>query len=199
MKHAIKTFTLFILLLFSNASIGYAQDLAQGAKAYVRGDYAEALRQFKPLAEKGDPITQLTIGNMYYLGQGVTQDYKTAVKWYRLAAEQGDAHAQFNLGLMYYDGLGVTQNDKTGVKWYRLAAEQGHARAQINLGGTYYNGRGVIQNYVLAHMWFNIAASNGNTLAIKSRTEVASKMTSADISKAQRMARECVENNYQGC
>ena len=51
----------------------------------------------------------------------------------------------------------------------------------------------------LAHMWFNIAAANGNGLAIEPRDDVTANMTSADISKAQSMARECMKSNYKNC
>jgi TPR repeat protein len=136
---------------------------------------------------------------MYDNGLGVPQSYKTAVKWYTLAAEQGDAFAQNNLGLMYDNGRGVPQDYALAVKWYTLAAEQGHAIAQKNLGVMYYNGEGVLQDYVYAHMWWNIAAANGNEDGGELRDFVAERMTPADISVAQRLARECVRKNYKGC
>ena len=100
---------------------------------------------------------------------------------------------------MYENGKGVPQDYETAVKWYRLAAEQGDALAQTNLGVMYANGTGVIQDYVRAHMWGNLGASNGNENGAKLRDLVAKKMTPADISKAQRLARECVKINYKGC
>ena len=84
------------------------------------------------------------------------------------------------------------------MKWYTLAAEQAHADAQYNLALMYYNGHGVLQSNVYTHMWFNIAAS-GNKDASKNRDIVAKKMTSADISTAKKLARECVAKNYKGC
>ena len=85
------------------------------------------------------------------------------------------------------------------MKWYRKSAEQGNAEAQNNLGFMYGKGNGVLQDDVYAHMWFNIAASNGNDGAMKNRDIAAKKMTAADISKAQALARECVKKNYKGC
>ena len=66
--------------------------------AYQRGDYATALRLWRPLGEQGNALAQFNLGIMYRRGQGVPQDYAEAVKWNRLAAEQGDAEAQHNLG-----------------------------------------------------------------------------------------------------
>uniref|UniRef100_UPI003567E3EB tetratricopeptide repeat protein n=1 Tax=Sneathiella sp. TaxID=1964365 RepID=UPI003567E3EB len=83
-----------------------------GAEAAKKGDFATALREWKPLAEQGDADAQYNLGVMYYNGTGVPQDYKQAVKWYTAAAEQGFANAQHNLALMYNYGTGVPQDYK---------------------------------------------------------------------------------------
>jgi TPR repeat protein len=199
MKHAIKSVSLAVSLLLANGSIAYAQDFEKGSEFYDKRDYAAALNEWRPLAEQGNAYAQSNLGVMYEGGQGITQDYKEAVKWYRLAAAQGVAGAQHNLGIMYDNGRGVTQDYTAAVKWYRLAAEQGYADAQSNLGVMYANGQGVIQNYVYAHMWFNIAAASGDGDALKNRDIAAGKMTAADISKAQDLARACVQKNFKGC
>jgi TPR repeat protein len=126
-------------------------------------------------------------------------DYATALKEWRSLAEAGNVFAQFDLGLMYDIGQGVPQDNKEAVKWYELAADQGYPDAQVALGSTYAKGRGVLQNYIRAHMWFNISAANGNEGGAKNRDNIAKKMTPADISKAQDMARECMSSNYTKC
>ena len=113
----------------------------------------------------------------------------------RLLAKQGHATAQYNLGVFYAKGLGVAQDDAEAVKWYRKAAEQGVADAQYNLGSMYYDGQGVTQDYVQTHMWLNVAASSfppgkDRDKALKERDRVAKKMTPAQISEAQKLARE---------
>ena len=101
---------------------------------------------------------------------------------------------------MYYEGQGVTQDYKAAVRWYRLAAEQGLAEAQSNLGFMYGKGRGVLQDNIRAHMWYNIAAANGAPEAASENRDIVAKlMTTADISEAQRLARECMAKNYKGC
>ena len=101
-------------------------DFDKGLDAYDRGDYATALREFKPLAEQGDAYAQYNLGVMYDNGQGVPKDYKTAVKWYTLAAEQGYALAQFNLGVMYNKGEGVIQDYVRAHMWGNLGASNGN-------------------------------------------------------------------------
>ena len=131
---------------------------------------------------------------MYDIGRGVPQDDAEAVRWYRLAAEQGDASAQYNLGVRYDDGLGVPLDDAEAVRWYRLAAEQGHVSAQNNLGVMYSTGEGVPQDNIEAHMWLNLAASRSSGAdrerSVGVRDRVAERMTPADLSEAQRRARE---------
>ena len=48
-------------------------------------------------------------------------------------------------------------------------------------------------------MWLNMSAFNGVENGSRGRDMVAENMTSADISKAQKLARECVAKNYKGC
>jgi TPR repeat protein len=63
----------------------------------------------------------------------------------------------------------------------------------------YYEGKGVLQDYVMAHMWYNIASANGHKEAGEWRDKTTAKITTADISKAQYMARECMSSNYETC
>ena len=110
------------------------------------------------------------------------------------AAEQGESDAQVNLGLMYKLGKGMMQDDVEAEKWYRKAAEQGSAFAQFKLGMLYQEGEGVPQDYVLAHLWFNLAASRAapenKKVLTDSRDRIASRMSSAQLAEAQRLARE---------
>ena len=198
---SMRTLIIIPVLLFS-LLLGvpsYSADFNKGLTAAQSGDFATALKEWKPLAEEGNAVAQNNLGLMYHNGWGVPQDYKEAVYWYRLAVEQGYAIAQYNLGLMYEKGKGVPQDDKEAVRLYRLAAEQGYADAQGNLGVMYVFGKGVTKDFVYAHMWGNIALMNGNERGASVRGHVAEKMTSSQIEEAQRLARECVKKNYKGC
>ena len=181
----------FTLGLTAPAGAGFDEGMA----ALKRGDFATALREFRPLAEQGRARAQYNLGSMYHVGQGVTQDYAEAVRWYQKAAEQGYAGAQYNLGFMYDEGLGVTQDYAEALHWYRKAAEKGDGHAQNSLGVMYDNGKGVPLDYAQAHMWYNLAASRlrpGELRyeAAKNRDDVAKRMTPAQISEAQKLARE---------
>jgi uncharacterized protein len=189
---------LAVILSFVFSEV-FAQDLNKGFKAFNAGDYATALKEWKPLAEQGNARAQHNLGVMYQEGKGVLQDYTEVLKWWLLSAEQGTSETQYNLGIMHDAGKGVLQDYAEAVKWYRLSAEQGHDGAQHNLGVMYANGNGVLKDNVTAHMWLNIASANGNKKAGANRDKRATLMTPEDISKATVMARKCMASNYKKC
>lgn len=86
-------------------AMGFAQDYDTGVAAYNAGDFAAALREWRPLAKQGNAAAQTNFGVMYVRGEGVPQDDAEAVKWYQLAADQGYALGQFSLGTMYSAGV----------------------------------------------------------------------------------------------
>jgi hypothetical protein len=186
LKHALAV----IILVSSFTAPAVAGPLEDAVAARNRGDYATALRLFRPLADQGVANAQHNLGVMYRDGRGVPQNYSEAVRWFRLAADRGLVDSQFNLGLMYDKGQGVPQNDVEALRWYRKAADQGHARAQSNLGVMYADARGVPQDYVRAYKWFNLSAAQGNQNAVKGRDIVSQHMTPAQIAEAQKLARE---------
>ena len=149
-------------LLLLAATTAVAADLDAGVEAYFRGDYAAALREFRPLAEQGDAGAQFGLGVMYAGGEGVAEDDRQAVFWYHQAAEQGHAAARYSLGLMYYNGEGVPEDHRQAVLWFRQAAEQGYAAAQHGLGLMYYNGEGVSEDHRQAVFWYQQAAEQGH-------------------------------------
>ena len=122
MKRLTATLCLTVAVLLGSAGMSWSADFDKGLAAAQSGDYATALREWKPLAEQGYASAQLNLGVMYNNGRGVPQDYETAVKWYTLAAEQGTAVAQYNLGTMYALGNGVIQDNVYAHMWLNIAA-----------------------------------------------------------------------------
>ncbi len=110
----------------------------EGKAAFDKGDYEEALKVFRPLAESEDINAQYSLGMLYRNGWGVPQDDSEAAKWLRLAAHQGHVEAQYSLGYMYEHGQGLTKDMTEAKRWYRMAANQGDSDAQENLRIIYY-------------------------------------------------------------
>src|SRR5512138_370554 len=115
-------FLFAVLVVLAYATVAAAASVEEAEFAYDRGDYTQAARLFRPLAEQGIASAQFNLGMMYAKGQGVPQDYQAALKWYRRAAEQGHASAQNNLGLMYERGRGARQDFIMAHMWSSIAA-----------------------------------------------------------------------------
>ena len=148
-----------------NSNVVWSADFDKGLEAYNSKDYVTAIREWKPLAEQGDPYAQSALGDTYYFRlEGTPKDYGTAAYWYKLSANQGFASAQSNLGIMYFLGDGVPKNYETAVYWYKLAAEQGLASAQSSLGIMYSSGRGIEKNYILSYMYEILSGSDGSNV-----------------------------------
>ncbi len=117
-----------VLALCSGAAM--AETNEDGTAAISRGDYAQANKIFRKLADKGDASAQFNLGAMYNNGQGTAKDFQEAIKWYRMAAAQGHPGAQSSLGYMYYGGHGVAQDYVRAHMWFTLAAVKGSGIAQ---------------------------------------------------------------------
>ena len=106
-------------------------DYQAGMDANNRGDYATALREWRPLAEQGDARAQFDLGLLYENGDGVPRDYAKAHEWYEKSAAQGGAKAQFYLGMQCAFGEGGPLDLVQAYMWYSLAAGNGHAAATV--------------------------------------------------------------------
>ena len=67
-------FTLTSLILMIAAPVA-AQDFDKELAAARSGDFATALKEWRPLAEQGKARAQYNLGVMFATGQGVRQDY----------------------------------------------------------------------------------------------------------------------------
>lgn len=107
------------------ATLSLAADFAAGLSAYQKGDYAKAMKEWRPLAEKGVAAAQFNLGLMSLDGQGVPQDYAEAARWFERSADQDYTKAQLNLGALYGVGKGVKRDYVQAYKWLNLCAAKG--------------------------------------------------------------------------
>ena len=102
-----------------------AADFSAGLNAYQKKDYAAAIKEWRPLAEKGDAPSQFNLGLLYVDGLGVPQDYNQALTWFERSAQQDYEKAQLNLGAMYGGGKGVKRDYIQAYKWLNVCAAKG--------------------------------------------------------------------------
>src|SRR5438477_2861993 len=119
-------------LIGSEARAGAVDDdFSRGLAAYNSGDYATALRIWRPLAERAEPRSEAGIGFMYHRGLGVAADDREAAVWLERAAEHGQAEGQLMLGILYYYGSGVSQSYVRAYAWCELAEINGNGDATL--------------------------------------------------------------------
>jgi TPR repeat protein len=109
-------------------------------------------------------------------------------------AERGDKFAQYRLGHAFQTGSGVLQDYELAAVWLRKSATQGVAEAQFSLAILYRDGLGMPRDLVEAHKWLNLAAARltgaAQTQAAGLRDQVTAQLTPAEVTEAQRRARE---------
>ena len=118
----LRTILLAFALSVATVAPASAQDPARGAAAYQRGDFAAALREFLPMADRGHGNVQIIVGDIYWR----LKDYVRGARYFRMAAEQGIDLAQEKLGVFYIVGRGVPRDWVLGYMWTNLAAAQGN-------------------------------------------------------------------------
>src|SRR5688572_25923493 len=79
-----------------------AQSVEAGISAWQAGNYDEAVRAWRPLADRGNADAQFNLGQAYKLGRGVPVNVNLAEQWYERAARQGHVQAGANLGLILF-------------------------------------------------------------------------------------------------
>jgi TPR repeat protein len=177
---------------FSNSQREIASNLVQiavdrGGDAWRRGDFKEALKLLKPLAEDGHPIAAHRLGVMYVLGQGVPKDSAEAIKLFTKAGEQGQGESQHSLGLRYLWGDGAEKNPETAAAWFTAAANQGIPDSATWLADIYWNGNGVQQDPVEGYKWMILA---GDKFSINHRNGVTMEQFAAQLTPQQKAEAE---------
>ena len=87
-----------------NAAVAQPEsgDVRAGIDAWAAQNYDEAIRIWRPLADRGDPDAQYNLAQAYFLGRGVPQNMVLAEQWYMRAARQGHPEATANYGLLLF-------------------------------------------------------------------------------------------------
>lgn len=165
-------------------------DFQAGIVAIARRDYAEALKNFKPLADKGNAAAQVNLGNLYMKGWGVEQSYPLALRWYLKAADQGERMAQSKVGILYYHGLGVAKDPAEALRWFEKAAALGDIHAQSLLGSLYAAGDGVSKDMARAYYWYTLAEEQGDPEAARGRQSLEDEITPGQKDEALKLMAE---------
>ncbi len=165
-------------------------DVKAGVDAWARGDWATAVREWRPPAVAGDADAQFNLGQAYKLGRGVPMDLAQAEQWYARAAQQGHRQAEDNYGLILF------QNGKRAdaVKWLEKSSIRGEARSQFVLGTMLFNGDVVAKDWRRAYALMTRASSAGLPQAASTLAEMDRYVPLPDRQAALAMARDYERN-----
>ena len=151
----------------------WADALADGQNALMRGDDGGAIRLWTPPALEGNPEAQFRLGLMYLGGRGVARDQKMAVRWFKMALEKRHIGASLSLARLYMDKAGTSYDPETALSLLRDVADQGVTEAQRYLGELYRKGGDVAQDFDEARRWYQLAAAKGDIKILVSSDHMA--------------------------
>ncbi len=96
-------------------------DIEIADSKYSNKDYSGAIILYKKLAEAGNSLVALKLGDMYYRGIGTAPEHASAFYWYKKAAENGNKIAQKHIAAMYEMGDGTKVNKGEADIWQKKA------------------------------------------------------------------------------
>lgn len=131
------------------------------AARFATNDYPGALFMLRALAEEGEWVAYVEIGNLYELGgHGINRDVVEALRWYRRSIlEVDDPNAHLGVGRLLYHGDGIERNDERA--FYHLTKAGERPVAWLLLGLMHQLGRGTPVNLTKAKELYEKAAVAG--------------------------------------
>lgn len=138
-------------------SIPAVADVKTGVDAWTQGDYATAMREWQPAADKGDADALFNLAQAYRLGLGTKQNLVKAEELYSKAAAKGHPHAADYYGVLLFQRGRRTE----AMPYIRTAAARGEPRAQYLLGLAHFNGDYAEKDWVRAYALTSLAQRAG--------------------------------------
>jgi cell division septation protein DedD len=161
-------------------------DVRAGIDAWAAQNYGEAIRIWRPLADRGDSDAQYNLAQAYFLGRGLPQNMALAEQWYERAARQGHPEATANYGLLLF------QNNRRqeAIPYLTRAADAGDARAQYVLGTALFNGDVVERDAPRAYALMSRAAAQNLPPAVTQLAELDRLLSPQDRARGVELARD---------
>ncbi len=159
--------------------------LVEGLRKYEAGDYAGAILEWQPMAERGNADALFNLGQVYRLGRGVAADASLAIEYYRRAGDAGHAGARGALATLYYFDNGTRQKRGQAIALWRQAAAAGDAPSQYALAILHFNGQDVPKDLMQAYAWALLAAEGGLDEGRKAERSIEPHLSPNQIAQAR--------------
>jgi len=138
-----------------------ASPFERGLTAYGQKRYFDAAEAFHEAADAGNTSAMRRLGDLYSVGEGVTQSYNQARQWYEKARARGDAGAVTDLAILIAYGKGGSHDFKQAFPLFEQAAQGGDGYAMYELADFLENGKGVTPDYAKSRYWLEQSAQAG--------------------------------------
>lgn len=155
-----------------------------GFAAWQTGDYDAAVRNWRPLADRGDADAQFNLGHAYRLGRGVPQNLTLAEQWYERAARSGHMEAQAMYGVILFQNGRRTE----AMPFIQRGAEAGDPRAQYVYGTALFNGDLASRDWVRAYALMSRAAAQGLAPAVTQLAEMERHIPADEVARGRELA-----------
>ncbi|WP_162806281.1 SPOR domain-containing protein [Sphingosinicella terrae] len=165
-----------------------AQDVEAGVRAWQAERYDEAVRNWRPLADRGDADAQFNLGHAYRLGRGVPRNMNLAEQWYERAARAGHVEAQAMYGLILFQN----GRRREAMPYVERAALAGDARAQYVYGTALFNGDVIERDWPRAHAFLTLAAGQGLPYASSQLEQMQEHLSEDDRARGTELAARMV-------
>jgi cell division septation protein DedD len=160
--------SILAVLALSLVAAPAVADVKAGVDAWSRGEYEEAVKQWREPAIKGDADAQFNMGQAYKMGRGVKTDLNVALDWYRKASAQGHLQAADSYGhLLHYQGK-VPES----LPYLQASSDRGDPRGQYLLATELFNGVHIPKDWVRAYALMTRASSAGMAPASRSLAQM---------------------------
>ncbi len=151
-----------------------------------REEYNDAIYWYQEAADAGDTDSLVSLGWLYFLGNGVEPNYPEAIELLKKAEEKGNVSASRDLGWFYYylEGMQIDGQDIQGIElhdyaevieYWKKAAAAGDVKAMRLLGDLYASNDLPDIEYEEAKKqtveWWEKAADAGDYVAMRSLGE----------------------------
>jgi len=170
----------YAALNYSDAPVYIGNALRQTKQSH--GSNALALYWYKMAADRGSPLAQRKLGDLYRVqpgaalrpdkdvSLGIGQSDALALEWYGKAAQQNDIVGEARYGNLLMqqaqrNPLAKPADFQESLRWLHMAAEKNNSQAQDDIGWQYFYAQGVPQDTQEAIRWWKLSASNGGHAA----------------------------------
>ncbi|TNF33125.1 MAG: hypothetical protein EP315_08740 [Gammaproteobacteria bacterium] len=162
----------------------------------LQGNFEQAFKDFRQMAEQGYARAQVRLGFMYERGLGIPADATEAILWYGKAVALGDGDALARLGFMYERGIGTHRDYNRAVDYYRQSVNRGSGFGMAQLGYLYFIGQGVQRDEIRAIDYYKQAAAKNSGLGLARLGQAYVKGTGVtrDLDQAAQLLRRAAEN-----